>query len=39
MEPTKQQQETFEALQQIVLDNLLAELDDESNFIGEDEYH
>ena len=31
--------EIFEALQDTVLANLLAELDDDRNFIGEDDHH
>lgn len=31
-------EEEFKLLQDIVLQKLLIELDDESNFIGEDEY-
>ena len=35
MEP----KEEFEILQDIILQNLLKELDDDSNFIGEDNYN
>lgn len=37
--PTDEQIEVFKALEAIVIANLIEELEDENNFIGEDDYH